>query len=59
MFFLLRQLVHQVQHQLFKDDAQAARADVAFDGFEGDRFESVIGKLEFDILVLEQASDTV
>src|SRR5206468_10994917 len=40
---------------LFKNDTKATSTDVPFDGIEGDGFQGIIGKLELDILILEQA----
>src|SRR5439155_3690704 len=50
----LRELIHQVQHQFLKYDAQAARSDIAADGSVRDGFESVIIKPQLDVLVLEE-----
>src|SRR5206468_8442684 len=54
-FFLHGELIHQIEHELFKNDAKSAGADVAFDGIQGDPFERVIRKLQLHILVFEQA----
>ena len=54
MVLLLRELVHQIQHQFFEDDTQTARADIAFDGIQRDGFQGVIRKFQLHIFVLEQ-----
>src|SRR5579864_2836058 len=45
--------IHELEHQLFEDDAQAARADVALERFLGDRHQRLVGELELDALELE------
>ncbi len=55
LLFFLRQLVHQIQHQFFKDDAEAAGAHIALDrvlAAMASRASSV--ELQFDVLILEQ-----
>src|SRR6185436_6807612 len=42
--------VHDLEHQLFDDDLEAASANVAFEGFLGDGFEGVVGEAELDVL---------
>ena len=51
---LVRHLIHQVEHQVFDDHPQAARADLALERRFGDRFEGIVGEAELDVLVLEQ-----
>ena len=46
--------VHQVEHQVFDDHPQAARADLALERRLGDRLERVVGEAQLDVLVLEQ-----
>src|SRR5687767_2493307 len=42
--------VHDLEHQLFDDDLQAAGADVALERLLGDRLEGVVGEAELDAL---------
>ena len=51
---LVRHLIHQVEHQVFDDHPQAARADLALERRLGDRFERIVGEAQLDVLVLEQ-----
>src|SRR5580693_5663507 len=50
---LRRNGVHEIEHQLLEDDAQAARADLALQGFARDRDQRLVGELELDPLELE------
>src|SRR5580698_672312 len=52
--FERRQIVHQVQHQIFEDHAQAAGPDLTFHRQLRDRFERVVAKLQSNIFKLEQ-----
>src|SRR5712691_6719818 len=47
---LRRDRVHDLEHQLFDDDLEAACADVALQRFFGDGFEGVVVELERDVL---------
>src|SRR4051812_40254298 len=51
---LIRHLIHQVEHQLFDDHTEAARADLAFERRFRNRFERVVGEAELHVLVLEE-----
>src|SRR3954466_1949508 len=51
---LARERIHQVEHQIFDDHAQAARADLARQRLLRDRLERVVRELELHVLVLEQ-----
>ena len=53
--FLLRQVIHQVEHQLFKDHAQSARANLAGQCLAGDGADGFLRKVQADILELEEA----
>src|SRR5690242_14636201 len=55
MIFLLRELVHQIQHELFENDPKATSADISLYGIESYSLERVICKFQLHILVLEQA----
>src|SRR6185369_7706251 len=46
---LRRDRVHDLEHELFDDDLQSARADVALERFFGDRFERVVREAELDV----------
>src|SRR5215208_4700972 len=46
--------VHQVEHQIFDDHAQAARADLARQRRFRNRLECVVREAQLDVLVLEQ-----
>src|SRR5690349_7069788 len=48
-----RQLVHDLEHDLFQDRAQAARAGAALEGLARDGGHRVIGKLQPDLLEIE------
>ena len=54
-FALRRQVVHQFEHQIFEDHAQAARAHFALQGQFGDRFERVVGEAQAHIFEFEEA----
>ena len=49
------QMVHEVEHELFKDHAQAAGADLASHGFAGDGAGRILGEMQPDVFVLEEA----
>src|SRR3954470_21765685 len=51
---LIRHLIHQVEHQVLDDHAQAAGADLALERGFGNRFERVVGEAQLHVLVLEQ-----
>src|SRR6266545_6582833 len=51
---LTGQRVHQVEHELLDDHAQAARANFARQRLFRDRFERVVRELQLHVLVLEQ-----
>src|SRR5579872_97677 len=53
-FLLSRQRVHQVEHEIFDDHPQPARADLARQRQLRNGFERVVGELELHVLVLEQ-----
>src|SRR5579864_3251645 len=52
---LHRQVVHQLQHEVFEDHTQAARADFALKSQLRDGLEGVVGEPEAHIFELEQA----
>src|SRR3954470_12849538 len=45
--------VHEVEHQLFQDDAQAARAHVALERLARHRLERLVGELQLHALELQ------
>src|SRR5437867_8250608 len=47
-----RKLVHQVEHQLFHDQAQTASPDLAFEREPRDRFQGLLVERQLDVLVL-------
>src|SRR2546430_14594738 len=47
---LRRDRVHDLEHQLFDDDLQSARADVALERFFGDGLEPFAGESQLDVL---------
>src|SRR5919108_1557678 len=49
-----RDLVHDVEHHLFEDRAQAARTSLAARRLSGHRTERVVGEVQADFLVLKQ-----
>src|SRR5215831_12049040 len=51
---LARQRIHQVEHEIFDDHAQAARADLARQRLLRNRLERVVGELQLHVIVLEQ-----
>src|SRR6185312_2883002 len=51
---LVRHLIHQVEHQVLDDHAQAARADFALERRLRNRLERVVGEAELHVLVLEE-----
>ena len=51
---LAGQVVHQVEHQLFQNHAQAARAHLAVHRFARDAAQRVIGEAQLHVLKLEQ-----
>src|SRR6187455_2150022 len=50
-----RDLVHHLEHDLFDDRTQAARARFAAPRLLGDRAQRILGEAELDALELEQA----
>src|SRR5437763_5157813 len=48
-----RQLVHDLEHDLFQDRAQAARARSALERFLGDGGHRVVGELEANLFEVE------
>src|SRR5450755_4565822 len=52
---LHRQVVHQFQHEVFENHAQAARANFALKSQLRDGLEGVIGKAQFYIFKLKEA----
>src|SRR5208337_2745062 len=52
---LHREVVHQLQHEVFEDHTQAARADFALKRQLRDSVERVLGEAKTDILKLEKA----
>ena len=48
-------MVHQVEHQLLEDHAQAARAHLAGHGLAGDGAGRLLRKVQADVFVLEEA----
>src|SRR5256885_1096397 len=48
-----RQLVHDLEHDLLEDGAEAARARAALEGLPGDRRHGVLGELEAHLLEVE------
>src|SRR5215210_6762410 len=46
-------VVHEVQHELLEDDAQAAGADVPLERLAGDGLERLVGELELDPFELQ------
>src|ERR1041385_6122193 len=48
--FLARQRVHQVEHQVLDDHAQAARADLARQRLFGNRLERIVEDLMLDLM---------
>src|SRR4051812_21786417 len=53
-FFLIGDLIHQVEHQVLDDHAEAARADLALERRLRNRFERIVGEAQLHVLVLEQ-----
>src|ERR1700730_2816971 len=53
-FALHRQVVHQLQHEVFEDHAQAACADFALKSQLRYGFEGIVGKAQPNILTLEE-----
>ena len=51
---LAGQRVHQVEHDVLDDHAQAARANLPAQRRLGDRLERIVGEAKLDVLVLEQ-----
>src|SRR6185295_16880249 len=51
---LARERVHQVEHEILDDHAQAARPDLPRQRLLRDRLERVVGELQLHVLVLEQ-----
>ena len=49
------QVVHQLQHEVFENHAQAARADFSLKSQLGDGFESFVGKAQADIFKFKEA----
>ena len=54
-FALGRQVVHELEHEVFENHAQAAGADLALQGKFRDGFERVIGEAQAHILKFEQS----
>ena len=54
-FALGGQVVHQVEHQIFQDHAQSARADLALQGQLRHGFQRIVGEAQAHILKLKQA----
>src|SRR5262245_32887006 len=50
---LARKRVHSVEHQLFQDHPQAARADLAFAGLARHRAQRLFSEAQFDAVPLE------
>src|SRR5262245_60646505 len=53
-FLLVWHLIHEIQHQVFDDHPQPARADFALERRFRDGLERIVGEAELDVLVLEQ-----
>ena len=49
------EVVHQLQHEVFQNHAQAARANFAVHGQLGDGFERVVGEAQAHIFEFEEA----
>ena len=54
-FSLSRQVIHHLEHQIFEDHAQAARAHFALQGQIGHGFKRVVSKPQADIFELEES----
>src|SRR5438309_2097104 len=54
-FALHGQVVHQLQHEVFENHAQAARADLALKSQLGNGLESIVCEAEADIFEFEQS----
>src|SRR5258708_29735196 len=52
---LHRQVVHQLQHEVFENHAQAARANLALKSQLRNGLESVIGKAQANVFEFEEA----
>src|ERR1700691_3479499 len=53
-FALHREVVHEFEHEVFENHAQAARTDFALHGQFGDGVESVIRETQADVFEFEQ-----
>src|ERR1700722_6607128 len=47
---LVRHLIHQIEHQLFDDHPEAARADLPLERRLRDRFERIVAEAQLDVL---------
>src|SRR3974390_2392978 len=54
-FALGRQVVHQLQHQIFQNHAEAPRSDLALEGQVSDRLNRVVSEPQPHVLEFEQA----
>ena len=54
LFLVAGDVVHEVEHEFFKDHAQAACADLAVEGFAGDFAGGVVGPGDLDAFVVEE-----
>src|SRR5215469_12741491 len=54
-FLLTREVVHQIEHQLFENHAQPAGADLPHHGLTGDGAQGIVAEFETHILKFEQA----
>ena len=53
-FLIAGKVIHQVEHQLFEDHAQAARADFAMQGFLGDGLRCVVCEKQVNALIFKE-----
>src|SRR5262249_18016186 len=49
------QVVHQLQHEVFQNHAQAARADLTLKSQLGDRLQGLVGKAQTNIFKFKEA----